>query len=178
MGTIIGDGITFDDVLLVPSYSEVTPNMVELGTHLTKKIKLNVPIMSAGMDTVTESKMAIAIAREGGLGVIHKNLTIEEQAGEVAKVKRSEHGIIVDPLFLAPDNILADAVKMMEHYHISGVPICDPDGKLQGIITNRDLRFETNLNKQIKECMIGEGLVTAPVGTSLEEAKKLSLIHI
>ena len=104
------------------------------------------------MDTVTESKMAIAIAREGGLGVIHKNLTIEEQAGEVAKVKRSEHGIIVDPLFLAPDNILADCRKMMEHYHISGVPICDPDGKLQGIITNRDLRFETNLNKQIKEC--------------------------
>ena len=129
------------------------------------------------MDTVTESKMAIAIAREGGLGVIHKNLSIEEQAGEVAKVKRSEHGIIVDPLFLGPDNILEDAVKMMEHYHISGVPICDPNGKLQGIITNRDLRFETNLNKPIKECMIGDGLVTAPVGTSLEEAKKLLRAH-
>lgn len=121
--------------------------------------------------------MAIAIAREGGLGVIHKNLSIEEQAGEVAKVKRSEHGIIVDPLFLGPDNILEDAVKMMEHYHISGVPICDPNGKLQGIITNRDLRFETNLNKPIKECMIGDGLVTAPVGTSLEEAKKLLRAH-
>ena len=168
------EGLTFDDVLLVPAESDVLPRDVDVSTYLTKNIKLNIPLISSGMDTVTESKMAIAIAREGGLGVIHKNLTIEEQAGEVAKVKRSEHGIIVDPLFLAPDNILADAVKMMEHYHISGVPICDPDGKLQGIITNRDLRFETNLNKQIKECMIGEGLVTAPVGTSLEEAKKIS----
>ena len=171
------EGLTFDDVLLVPAESDVLPRDVDVSTYLTKNIKLNIPLISSGMDTVTESKMAIAIAREGGLGVIHKNLTIEEQAGEVAKVKRSEHGIIVDPLFLAPDNILADAVKMMEHYHISGVPICDPDGKLQGIITNRDLRFETNLNKQIKECMIGEGLVTAPVGTSLEEAKKLLREH-
>lgn len=171
------EGLTFDDVLLVPAESDVLPRDVDVSTYLTKNIKLNIPLISSGMDTVTESKMAIAIAREGGLGVIHKNLTIEEQAGEVAKVKRSEHGIIVDPLFLAPDNILADAVKMMEHYHISGVPICDPDGKLQGIITNRDLRFETNLNKLIKECMIGEGLVTAPVGTSLEDAKKLLREH-
>ena len=146
------EGLTFDDVLLVPAESDVLPRDVDVSTYLTKNIKLNIPLISSGMDTVTESKMAIAIAREGGLGVIHKNLTIEEQAGEVALVKRSEQGI-------------------------SGVPICDPDGKLQGIITNRDLRFETNLNKQIKECMIGEGLVTAPVGTSLEEAKKLLREH-
>lgn len=171
------EGLTFDDVLLVPAESDVLPRDVDVSTYLTKNIKLNIPLISSGMDTVTESKMAIAIAREGGLGVIHKNLSIEEQAGEVAKVKRSEHGIIVDPLFLGPDNILEDAVKMMEHYHISGVPICDPNGKLQGIITNRDLRFETNLNKPIKECMIGDGLVTAPVGTSLEEAKKLLRAH-
>lgn len=171
------EGLTFDDVLLVPAESDVLPRDVDVSTYLTKNIKLNIPLISSGMDTVTESKMAIAIAREGGLGVIHKNLSIEEQAGEVAKVKRSEHGIIVDPLFLGPDNILEDAVKMMEHYHISGVPICDPNGKLQGIITNRDLRFETNLNKPIKECMIGDGLVTATVGTSLEEAKKLLRAH-
>ena len=166
MGKIIGEGITFDDVLLVPAESDVLPRDVDVSTYLTKNIKLNIPLISSGMDTVTESKMAIAIAREGGLGVIHKNLTIEEQAGEVAKVKRSEHGIIVDPLFLAPDNILADAVKMMEHYHISGVPICDPDGKLQGIITNRDLRFETNLNKQIKECMMEAGALGAMMSGS------------
>lgn len=173
----VKEGLTFDDVLLVPAESDVLPRDVDVSTYLTKNIKLNIPLISSGMDTVTESKMAIAIAREGGLGVIHKNLSIEEQAGEVAKVKRSEHGIIVDPLFLGPDNILEDAVKMMEHYHISGVPICDSNGKLQGIITNRDLRFETNLNKPIKECMIGDGLVTAPVGTSLEEAKKLLQAH-
>ena len=160
------EGLTFDDVLLVPAESDVLPRDVDVSTYLTKNIKLNIPLISSGMDTVTESKMAIAIAREGGLGVIHKNLTIEEQAGEVAKVKRSEHGIIVDPLFLAPDNILADAVKMMEHYHISGVPICDPDGKLQGIITNRDLRFETNLNKQIKECMMEAGALGAMMSGS------------
>ena len=160
------EGLTFDDVLLVPAESDVLPRDVDVSTYLTKNIKLNIPLISSGMDTVTESKMAIAIAREGGLGVIHKNLTIEEQAGEVAKVKRSEHGIIVDPLFLAPDNILADAVKMMEYYHISGVPICDPDGKLQGIITNRDLRFETNLNKQIKECMMEAGALGAMMSGS------------
>ena len=160
------EGLTLDDVLLVPAESDVLPRDVDVSTYLTKNIKLNIPLISSGMDTVTESKMAIAIAREGGLGVIHKNLTIEEQAGEVAKVKRSEHGIIVDPLFLAPDNILADAVKMMEHYHISGVPICDPDGKLQGIITNRDLRFETNLNKQIKECMMEAGALGAMMSGS------------
>ena len=160
------EGLTFDDVPLVPAESDVLPRDVDVSTYLTKNIKLNIPLISSGMDTVTESKMAIAIAREGGLGVIHKNLTIEEQAGEVAKVKRSEHGIIVDPLFLAPDNILADAVKMMEHYHISGVPICDPDGKLQGIITNRDLRFETNLNKQIKECMMEAGALGAMMSGS------------
>lgn len=171
------EGLTFDDVLLVPAESDVLPRDVEVSTYLTKNIKLNIPLISSGMDTVTESKMAIAMAREGGLGVIHKNLSIEEQAGEVAKVKRSEHGIIVDPLFLAPDNLLEDAVKMMEHYHISGVPICDPQGKLQGIITNRDLRFENNLAKPIRECMISEGLVTAPVGTSLEAAKKILREH-
>ena len=163
---IVMDGLTYDDVLLIPAYSEVLPRTVDLSTKFSKNIELKIPFVTAAMDTVTEAKMAIAIAREGGLGVIHKNLTIEEQAGEVAKVKRSEHGIIVDPLFLAPDNILADAVKMMEHYHISGVPICDPDGKLQGIITNRDLRFETNLNKQIKECMMEAGALGAMMSGS------------
>lgn len=173
----VKEGLTFDDVLLIPAESNVLPRDVEVSTWLTKKIKLNIPLISSGMDTVTESKMAIAIAREGGLGVIHKNLSIEEQAAEVAKVKRSEHGIIVDPLFLGPDNLLKEAVQMMEHYHISGVPICNGEGKLVGIITNRDLRFETNMERPLKECMVSEGLVTAPVGTTLEEAKKILSAH-
>ena len=142
MGTIIGEGITFDDVLLVPQYSEVTPNLIDLKTHLTKKIVLNIPMMSAAMDTVTESKMAIAMARQGGIGIIHKNMSIEAQADEVDKVKRSENGVITDPFYLHPDNTLEDANNLMGKFRISGVPITDDDGKLVGIITNRDLKFE------------------------------------
>ena len=143
MGQIIGDGITFDDVLLVPSYSEVIPNQVNLETMLTKKIKLKIPMMSAGMDTVTESRMAIAMARHGGIGVIHKNMSIEHQAEEVDKVKRSENGVITDPFFLSPEHTLADANNVMAKYRISGVPITEGK-KLVGIITNRDLKFETD----------------------------------
>lgn len=166
------EGLTFDDVLLVPAASEVLPRDVQVDTWLTKKIHLNIPIMSAGMDTVTESGMAIAMAREGGIGVIHKNMTIEEQAHEVDKVKRSEHGIIVDPIFLGPDNLLGDAEELMSRYRISGVPVT-VDGKLVGIITNRDMRFETDLKKRIGDCMTKDGLVTAPENTSLEEAKAI-----
>ena len=150
MGQIIGDGITFDDVLLVPSYSEVIPNQVNLETMLTKKIKLNIPMMSAGMDTVTESRMAIAMARHGGIGVIHKNMSIERQAEEVDKVKRSENGVITDPFYLSPEHTLADANNVMAKYRISGVPITEGK-KLVGIITNRDLKFETDFSKKIKE---------------------------
>ena len=146
MGTIVGVGITFDDVLLVPQYSEVTPNMINLKTHLTKKIVLNIPMMSAAMDTVTESKMAIAMARQGGIGIIHKNMSIEAQADEVDKVKRSENGVITDPFFLSPDHTLADADNLMAKFRISGVPITK-DGRLVGIITNRDLKFETDFSK-------------------------------
>ena len=160
MGQIIGDGITFDDVLLVPSYSEVIPNQVNLETMLTKRIKLKIPMMSAGMDTVTESRMAIAMARQGGIGVIHKNMTIERQAEEVDKVKRSENGVITDPFFLSPEHTLADANEVMAKYRISGVPITE-GRKLVGIITNRDLKFETDFSKKIKESMTSEGLVTA-----------------
>ena len=172
MGQIIGDGITFDDVLLVPAYSEVIPNQVNLETMLTKKIKLNIPMMSAGMDTVTESRMAIAMARHGGIGVIHKNMSIERQAEEVDKVKRSENGVITDPFFLSPEHTLADANNVMAKYRISGVPITEGK-KLVGIITNRDLKFETDFSKKIKESMTSEGLVTAREGITLEEAKKI-----
>ena len=172
MGTIIGDGITFDDVLLVPAYSEVTPNLIELGTNLTKKIKLNVPIMSAGMDTVTEHRMAIAMARQGGIGIIHKNMSVEAQAEEVDKVKRSENGVITDPFYLSPEHTLHDANDLMAKFRISGVPITE-NGKLVGIITNRDLKFETDFTKQIKECMTSENLITAKVGITLEEAKAI-----
>lgn len=172
MAKIIGDGITFDDVLLVPSYSEVTPNMIELSTHLTKKIKLNVPIMSAGMDTVTESKMAIAMARQGGIGIIHKNMSIEAQADEVDKVKRSENGVITDPFYLSPEHTVGDANDLMAKYKISGVPIT-VGKKLVGIITNRDLKFETDFTKKIKESMTSENLVTAKEGITLEEAKAI-----
>ena len=172
MGTIIGDGITFDDVLLVPAYSEVTPNLIELGTNLTKKIKLNVPIMSAGMDTVTEHRMAIAMARQGGIGIIHKNMSVEAQAEEVDKVKRSENGVITDPFYLSPEHTLMDANDLMAKFRISGVPITE-NGKLVGIITNRDLKFETDFSKKIKECMTTENLVTAKVGITLEEAKAI-----
>ena len=172
MGSIIGEGITFDDVLLVPAYSEVIPNEVSLDTHLTKKIKLNIPMMSAGMDTVTEHRMAIAMARQGGIGIIHKNMSIEAQAEEVDKVKRSENGVISDPFYLSPEHTLADANDLMAKFRISGVPITE-NGKLVGIITNRDLKFEEDYSKLIKDCMTSEGLVTAQVGITLEEAKKI-----
>ena len=163
------EGFTFDDVLLVPQKSEVTPDMIELGTNLTKKVRLNIPIISAAMDTVTESALAIAIAREGGLGVIHKNMTIEQQAMEVDKVKRNENGVIIDPFYLSPDNTLEEADELMGKYKISGVPIT-VDGKLVGIFTNRDLRFESDLTKRLGDCMTKDNLVTAPEGTTLEEA--------
>lgn len=169
-------GLTFDDVLLVPAASDVLPHEVDLTTYLTRDIKLNIPMISSGMDTVTESKMAIAMAREGGLGVIHKNMSIEEQAHEVDKVKRSEHGIIVDPIYLSPQNLLSDAEELMKKYSISGVPIT-VNGKLVGIITNRDLRFESNLARPIGEVMTHENLITAPVGTSLEKAKEILRAH-
>ncbi len=174
MGTIIGEGITFDDVLLVPQYSEVTPNMVELSTYLTKSIKLNIPLMSAGMDTVTEHRMAIAMARQGGIGIIHKNMSIEAQAEEVDKVKRSEHGVITDPFFLSPEDTLEDADKLMGKYRISGVPIT-VGRRLVGIITNRDLMFEEDFTKKIKDSMtsVEDGLVTAKEGVTLAEAKKI-----
>ena len=172
MGKIIGEGITFDDVLLVPAYSEVIPNQVELSTWLTKKVKLNIPMMSAGMDTVTEHRMAIAMARQGGIGIIHKNMSIEEQADEVDKVKRSENGVITDPFFLSPEHTLADANDLMSKFRISGVPITEGK-KLVGIITNRDLKFEEDFSRKIKECMTSEGLVTAREGVTLEEAKKI-----
>jgi len=172
MGQIIGEGITFDDELLVPAYSEVIPNQVDLTTYLTKKIKLNIPMMSAGMDTVTEHRMAIAMARQGGIGIIHKNMSIEQQAEEVDKVKRSENGVITDPFYLSPEHTLADANELMGKFRISGVPITE-NGKLVGIITNRDLLFEEDFSKKIKESMTSENLVTAKVGTTIEEAKKI-----
>ena len=172
MGTIIGEGITFDDVLLVPAYSEVTPNMVDLSTNLTKTVKLNIPMMSASMDTVTEHRMAIAMARQGGIGIIHKNMSIEAQAEEVDKVKRSENGVITDPFSLSPEHTLQDADNLMAKFRISGVPITE-NGKLVGIITNRDLKFEEDFTKKIKNSMTSEDLVTAREGITLEEAKKI-----
>ncbi|MCI8365252.1 MAG: IMP dehydrogenase [Eubacterium sp.] len=172
MGKIIGEGITFDDVLLVPGYSEVIPNQVSLKTHLTKKIELNIPMMRAGMDTVTEHRMAIAMARQGGIGIIHKNMTIMQQAEEVDKVKRSENGVITDPFYLSPDHTLEDANNLMAKFRISGVPITEGK-RLVGIITNRDLKFETDFSKKIKESMTSEGLVTAPEGITLDEAKQI-----
>lgn len=172
MGQIIGEGITFDDVLLEPGYSQVIPNQVDLTTQLTKTIRLNIPMMSAGMDTVTEHRMAIAMARQGGIGIIHKNMSIEEQADEVDKVKRSENGVITDPFSLSPDHTLADAEALMRKFRISGVPITQGK-KLVGIITNRDLKFETDYTKKISECMTSEGLITAKEGITLDEAKKI-----
>ena len=172
MNKIVQEGLTFDDVLLIPAASDVLPAEVDLSTRLTDDIRLNIPLMSAAMDTVTESKLAIAIAREGGIGIIHKNMSIEEQASQVDKVKRSEHGVITDPFFLAPDNSVREAVALMERYKISGVPITK-NGKLVGILTNRDLRFESNYDQPIDNVMTKENLVTAPVGTSLEEAQKI-----
>ena len=169
---IVKEGLTFDDVLLIPQASSVLPHEVSLKTKLTDKICLNLPLMSAAMDTVTESRMAIAMAREGGIGIIHINMSIEEQAPHVDRVKRSEHGVITEPVFLAPDNLVKEAVALMERYRISGVPITK-DGKLVGILTNRDLRFESNYEQPISNIMTKEGLVTAPVGTSLAEAQKI-----
>ncbi len=171
------EGLTFDDVLLIPQESDITPNMVELGTQLTKKIKLNIPFMSSAMDTVTESHMAIAIAREGGIGIIHKNMTIEEQAAEVDKVKRSENGVIVNPFSLSKEHTLKDADDLMATYKISGVPIVDDNNVLIGIITNRDLRFETDFTKKIEESMTSENLITAPEGTGLKEAQEILSHH-
>ena len=172
MGTIIGEGITFDDVLLVPAYSEVIPNQVDLTTYLTKKIKLNIPLMSAGMDTVTEHRMAIAMARQGGIGIIHKNMSIKEQAEEVDRVKRSENGVITDPFSLSPEHTLKDADELMAKFRISGVPITE-GRKLVGIITNRDLKFEEDYSRKIKECMTSKNLVTAREGITMVEAKKI-----
>ena len=172
MGKIIGEGITFDDVLLVPQFSSVIPNDVDLSTNLTKKIRLNIPLMSAGMDTVTEHRMAIAMARQGGIGVIHKNMSIQQQAEEVDMVKRSENGVISDPFYLSPEHTLDDADKLMAKFRISGVPITE-NGKLVGIITNRDLKFETDYTKKIKESMTTENLVLAKEGITLDDAKAI-----
>lgn len=166
----VGDGLTFDDVLLVPGKSEVLPRETSIRTNLTKNIKLNIPLMTAGMDTVTESEMAIAIAREGGIGVIHKNMSIKSQALEVDKVKRSEHGVITDPFFLSPDHMVSDALEIMERYHISGVPITDDKGKLVGIITNRDIRFERKISKKIDEVMTKKNLVTGEIDIKMDDA--------
>ncbi|MEQ8173444.1 MAG: IMP dehydrogenase [Syntrophomonadaceae bacterium] len=170
------EGLTFDDVLLVPGHSQILPKDVDVTTQLTRNIKLSIPIMSAGMDTVTETRMAIAVAREGGIGIIHKNMSIEEQARMVDRVKRSEHGVITDPFSLAPDNKIKDALDIMEHYHISGVPVTQ-EGKLVGIITNRDIRFETNFDQPIKNVMTSRSLVTAPVGTSMDDAMEILRQH-
>lgn len=167
------EGLTFDDVLLVPQKSDFTPNEADLSTKLTKDITLNIPLMSSAMDTVTESSMAIAMAREGGIGIIHKNMTIKEQAAEVDKVKRSENGVITNPFSLTKDRTLRDADDLMARFKISGVPIVDEENKLIGIITNRDLKFETNFSQKISEVMTSENLVTAPVGTTLDEAQKI-----
>ena len=167
-----GEALTFDDVLLVPGYAEVLPSEVDLRTRLHEKLQLNIPVLSAAMDTVTEARLAIALARQGGMGVIHRNLSPEEQAAEVDKVKRSESGMIVDPITLGPDATLAEAEAIMSRYHISGVPITD-NGRLVGILTNRDIRFATRMDAPVREYMTSEGLITAPVGTSLEEAKAI-----
>ena len=172
MDKFVKEGLSFDDVLVIPAKSQVLPKDVDITTRLTNKIKLNIPIVSAGMDTVTEARLAIAIAREGGIGIIHKNMSIERQALEVDKVKRSEHGVIVDPFYLGPDNLVGEALELMERYKISGVPITEGT-KLVGIITNRDLRFEDDRNKKIKEVMTKDNLVTAPEGTTLDEAKEI-----
>ncbi len=172
MAQIIGEGITFDDVLLVPGYSQVIPNQVDLSTNLTKNIRLNIPMMSAGMDTVTEHRMAIAMARQGGIGIIHKNMTIRQQAEEVDQVKRSENGVITDPFSLSPEHTLKDADELMGKFRISGVPVTEGK-KLVGIITNRDLKFETDFSKKIKESMTSEGLITAKEGITLEDAKEV-----
>lgn len=171
------EGLTFDDVLLIPQASDILPADIDVSTYLTKTIKLNTPILTAAMDTVTESRMAIAVAREGGIGVIHKNMSIEKQKEEIDTVKRSENGVITSPFFLHPYNLVTEANELMHRYRISGVPICDDDGKLVGILTNRDLRFMTDFNIPINDVMTKENLVTAPVGTTLDEAKNVLMKH-
>ncbi|MFZ5352497.1 MAG: IMP dehydrogenase [Bacillota bacterium] len=177
MEKFLKEGLTFDDVLLIPAKSEILPKNTDVSTYLTKRIKLNIPLMSAGMDTVTDARLAIAIAREGGVGIIHKNMSIEKQAMEVDKVKRSEHGVIVDPFHLSPEHIVSDAMELMERYRISGVPITDEKGKLVGILTNRDLRFETDMRRKIGEVMTKDRLITAPVGTDITEAEEILKKH-
>src|SRR6266853_1029933 len=173
---ISGDAYTFDDVLIVPLKSDVVPTEARTNTRLTNRIELNIPIVSAAMDTVTESRLAIALAQQGGIGIIHKNMSIEKQAGEVDKVKRSESGMIVDPITMSPNEKIEDAVKLMAHYKISGVPITE-NGRLVGILTNRDLRFETRFQLPIREVMTKDNLVTVSVGTTLEEAQRILHQH-
>src|SRR6266404_4095646 len=173
---LAGDALTFDDVLIVPLKSDVLPSEVRINTRLTSRIELNVPIVSSAMDTVTESRLAIALAQQGGIGIVHKNMSIDKQAAEVDKVKRSESGMIVDPITMSPNEKIEDAVKLMAHYKISGVPITE-NGRLVGILTNRDLRFETRFHLPIREVMTKEDLVTVPVGTTLEEAQRLLHKH-
>src|SRR5690606_9133712 len=174
---VVGIGLTFDDVLLLPDESNTMPSEVDTSSFFTPRIRLALPLVSAAMDTVTEARMAIALGREGGIGVIHRNLSIEDQVDEVDKVKRSESGMIVEPVTLGPDDCVADALAVMERYHISGVPITDESGRLVGILTNRDLRFETNFEQPIKELMTKENLVTVPVGTTLEQAEEILHEH-
>lgn len=171
------EGLTFDDVLLIPAESDILPKDIDVSTQLTKNIRLNIPMLTAAMDTVTESRMAIAIAREGGIGIIHKNMSIDAQKAEVDKVKRSENGVIINPFFLHADNTVEEANNLMHHYKISGVPICDADGKLVGIITNRDMRFMTDYSVKIGEVMTKENLVTSHIGTTLEQAKDILMKH-
>src|SRR5499427_4204312 len=180
IGADLATALTFDDVLLVPQHSQVVPREVDVSTNLTRHIRLNVPLVSAAMDTVTESRLAIAMAQQGGLGVIHKNLSIEEQASEVDRVKRSESGMIVNPITLSPSHRIYEALELMKKYRISGVPITEDgskEGRLVGILTNRDLRFETNVQRSIREVMTHENLITVPVGTSLDTARELLHEH-
>ena len=172
MGQIVKEGYTFDDVLLIPNKSKVLPKEVKVRTRLSKHINLNIPLVGAAMDTVTESEQAIALAREGGIGILHKNCTIEQQADQVDRVKRSESGMIMNPFTLAPDRKISEAMELMKRYRISGIPIVDGK-KLVGILTNRDLRFETDMNQNVKSLMTKDNLVTVPVGTSLDEAEKI-----
>ncbi len=170
---IFGEGLTFDDVLLLPAYSEVLPRDVNTSTRLTKNITLNIPMLSAAMDTVTEANLAIALAREGGLGFLHKNMSIEQQAAQVRKVKRSESGLILDPITLSLDATIGDALHLMRENKIGGIPIIDRGGKLVGILTNRDLRFEDNMKRPVSELMTKDGLITAPEGTDLKKAQSI-----
>src|SRR5438045_1359180 len=173
----IKEGLTFDDVLLVPAYSDILPNEVETSTQFSRNIRLNIPLCSSAMDTVTEANLAIALAQQGGIGVIHKNLSIERQAEEVDKVKRSESGMIVDPVTIRPDRPVREALQVMERFHISGVPVVDETGHLVGIITNRDLRFETRFDIPVSDVMTKQPLVTVPVGTTLDQAKAVLQKH-